>query len=103
MAELNMTPTDELRTLAHRIAEGRLPVSEALRYAMQVGECLRKLHDSGEAHGAITPAHIYLTENGAGLVAVDDEEAKRAITPYTATAVMLGRAAEPRTDILSFG
>jgi hypothetical protein len=34
MSELDMSPMTGVTTLAQRIAEGRLPASEALRYAM---------------------------------------------------------------------
>jgi len=102
MSDENMSPVNETRTLAHRIAEGRLPVSEALRYAMQVGDTLRKLHDAGEAHGAVTPNNIHLSDAGAELVAVEPDTSGT-ITPYTAPEVLLGRPADARTDIFSFG
>jgi eukaryotic-like serine/threonine-protein kinase len=102
MAAFEMSPIVDHKTLAHRIAEGRLPVSEALRYAMQVGESLRRLHDAGEVHGSLSPLHILLTENGAELMAAE-QEAEGVITPYTAPEVLLGRPADPRTDIFSFG
>jgi hypothetical protein len=102
MSDLDMMPMNDVTTLAHRITEGRLPVSEALRYAMQVGESLRKLHDAGECHGSVNPTNIYLTEIGAELVAGTEEDASE-ITAYTAPELLLGRAPEPRSDIFSFG
>ena len=89
------------KTLARRIAEGRLPVSEALRYAMQVGDALRKLHDAGEVHGAVTPHQILLTDRGAELSS--ELPAGNPVTPYTAPEVLLGRPADARSDIFSFG
>jgi len=89
------------KTLARRIAEGRLPVSEALRYAMQVGDALRKLHDAGEVHGAVTPHQILMTDRGAELSS--ELPAGNPVTPYTAPEVLLGRPADARSDIFSFG
>jgi eukaryotic-like serine/threonine-protein kinase len=103
MSELHMTPVNDLATLARRIAEGRLPASEALRYAMQVGESLRKIHDAGEIHGAVRPANIHLTDAGAELLPARDGDLKDVITPYTAPEVVAGGTAEPRSDIFSFG
>ena len=90
-------------TLARRIAEGRLPVSEALRYAMQVGDALRKLHDAGEVHGAVTPDQVLLTDRGAELVPQMSPQAGDSVTPYTAPEILLGRPADSRTDIFAFG
>ena len=103
MSELDMSPMNGLTTLAQRIAEGRLPASEALRYAMQVGESLRKIHDAGECHGAFTPSNIYLTDAGAELLPAEQADFADAITGYTAPEVLLGRSPEPRSDIFSFG
>jgi hypothetical protein len=102
MAAFEMSPIIDHKTLAHRIAQGRLPVSEALRFAMQIGESLRRMHDAGEVHGSLSPIHVLLTENGAELIAAEPDP-EGAITPYTAPEVLLGRPAEPRTDIFSFG
>ena len=99
MAESEMTNP---RTLAQRISEEHLPVSEALRYAMQVGESLRRMHDAGRAHGAVTPANIYMTDHGAELMPAE-EDAAGAVTPYTAPELLQGRPADPRSDIFSFG
>lgn len=103
MSELDITPMNQITTLAQRIAGGRLPASEALRYAMQVGESLRKIHDAGECHGAVTPANIYLTEAGAELLTAEESDFTETITGYTAPEILLGRSPEPRSDIFSFG
>jgi hypothetical protein len=96
------TPQTDRKTLAQRIAEGRMPASEALRCAMQVGDALRKLHDSGRAHGAVTPSHIVLSDAGAELLPAQEDSAG-AVTCYTAPELLLGRPADPRSDIFSFG
>ena len=93
--------TDQ-KTLAQRLSEGRLPVAEALRYAMQLADCLGKLHETGKAHGAVTPSNLALAEGGVELLPVP-ECASGAITPYTAPEVVQGRPADARSDIFAFG
>src|SRR5664279_6320407 len=90
------------KTLAQMLSEGRLPVTAALRYAVQLAEELRKLHDAGGVHGAVTPSHLGLAASGLVLLPAAEGEA-RAITPYTAPEVVQGRPADARSDIFGFG
>jgi hypothetical protein len=90
------------QTLAQRLAEGRLPIAEALRYAMQLAECLGKLHDAGKAHGAVTPSNLVLVAGGVELLPAP-EGSSGAITPYTAPEVVQGRTADARSDVFGFG
>ncbi|MBZ5586588.1 MAG: hypothetical protein LAQ30_31260, partial [Acidobacteriia bacterium] len=90
--------TPESRSLAQLLAAGKMPLPEALRHAMMLAEALRKLHDQGRAHGALTPRCIILSDGGLDFLAVPG-----AITPYTAPEALEGRGADPRTDIFSFG
>jgi serine/threonine protein kinase len=88
------------QTLSQRLSEGRIPVSEALRYAMILADSLRKIHDDGRAHGAVSPSTISLTATGLELLpppALDSE------TAYMAPEVLAGRPADSRSDIFSFG
>jgi len=88
------------QTLSQRLAEGRLSVGEALRYAMMLAETLRRLHDAGQIHGAVSPAGIVLADSGLELTApVPSDE----ITPYTAPEVVSGRPAEAVSDVFSYG
>ena len=96
-----MTTTNDQRTLALRLTEGRIPVSEALRYSMSLAEALRKLHDAGKAHGAVTPSSIVLT--GTGLDLIPSLGPLATVTPYTAPEVLQGQPADARSDIFSFG
>ena len=101
MSDETMIASDK-QTLAQRLAEGRLPIAEALRYAMQLAECLGKLHDAGKAHGAVTPSNLVLVAGGVELLPAP-EGSSGAITPYTAPEVVQGRAADARSDVFGFG
>ena len=63
-----MSTTTEQGTLALRMTEGKIPVSEALHYAMSLAEALRKLHDTGKAHGAVAPSGIVLSGTAVELI-----------------------------------
>ena len=93
---------NDRKTLAQRLSEGRLPVTAALQYAVQLAEELRKLHDAGGVHGAVTPSNLELTAAGLELLPAPEASA-RAITPYTAPEVVQGRPADARSDIFGFG
>jgi hypothetical protein len=96
-----MTTTNVQRTLAQRLTEGRIPVSEALHYSMSLAEALRKLHDAGKAHGAVAPNSIVVTATGLELIPSLGPPAT--VTPYTAPEVLQGQPADTRSDIFSFG
>jgi hypothetical protein len=91
-----MTP----QTLAQRLTQGRIPVAEALRYSMMLADALRKLHDGGRAHGAVSPSTLNLTAAGLDLLPAP---AFDAATPYKAPEVLDGHPADARSDIFSFG
>jgi eukaryotic-like serine/threonine-protein kinase len=89
------------RTLAERLAEGKIPVPEALRYATILGEELRKLHDGGRVHGAVAPAGITVTADGLELLPPPVSAGE--VSPYTAPEVVAGNPADTRSDLFSFG
>jgi hypothetical protein len=93
-----MAPT---QTLAQRLSQGRLPVQDALRYSGLLAEALRKIHETGQVHGALTPGCIAL--KGSGLELMNALGSSGEITPYTAPEVVNGQAADSRSDIFSFG
>src|SRR5664280_945446 len=95
-------PLNQTNTLAERLSEGRIPVGEALKYAMQLADSLRKLHDQGKAHGAVTPSHVALAPGGVELLPAAEGSAGT-ITPYTAPEVVQGHAPDERSDIFSLG
>src|ERR1019366_6132522 len=96
-----MTPTIKPRTLAERINQGKLPVGEALHFAMTLADALRKIHDSGHVYGALTPSNIGLTGTSVELAAAPERTGN--VTPYTAPEVLHGKPADVRSDIFAFG
>jgi serine/threonine protein kinase len=93
--------SNDTKTLAHRLCEGRLP-AEALQYAMQLAVSLSRLRGAGKAHGAVTPANLALVDGGVELLPAS-QGSSGTITPYTAPEVVQGGAADARSDIFSFG
>jgi serine/threonine protein kinase len=51
-------------TLAVRIAQGPVPIEEALLIAQQIGEALEAAHNAGIIHRDLKPANIKLTPGG---------------------------------------
>src|SRR5439155_5232569 len=51
-------------TLADRIAQGPLPIDEALAIATQIAEALEAAHEQGIIHRDLKPANIKLTATG---------------------------------------
>ena len=49
-------------------AQGRLPVSEAVRIALEVCEAVEELHRRGIAHCDISPRNVLLAADGAHLI-----------------------------------
>ena len=90
------------QTLTARLASGSMPLSDALRYALQIADALRHAHEQGYCHGAITPDAIMLTPDGAELIPALPG-AVEALTPYTAPERLKGRGPDARTDIYALG
>ena len=51
-------------TLADRIAQGRIPLDQALPIAKQIAEALEAAHDAGVVHRDLKPANIKLRPDG---------------------------------------
>ena len=118
----------EGETLAERIAQGPLPVDEALAIAAQIADALEAAHERGIVHRDLKPANIKVTPDGTvkvldfGLAKALDRGDDRRAAPTrsrrrrsTEAGVMLGTAAymspeqargkavDKRTDIWAFG
>src|SRR5499425_370984 len=70
--------------LADRIAEGPIPVDEALPIARQIAEALEAAHEQGIIHRDLKPANIKLRPDGA--VKVLDFGLAKAMDPIAASA-----------------
>jgi len=114
-------------TLAERIAQGRIPVDEALRLAAQIADALEAAHERGVVHRDLKPANIKVRADGTVKVldfgiakAIDARTTAGRPAPLTTPAmteagIVLGTAAymspeqargkpvDQRTDIWAFG
>ncbi|HSM13021.1 MAG TPA: protein kinase [Thermoanaerobaculia bacterium] len=70
-------------TLAERMAEGRLPLEEALEIARQIAEALEDAHEKGIVHRDLKPANVKLAPGGK--VKVLDFGLAKALDPMTAS------------------
>lgn len=88
-------------TLDRRLAEGQLPLAEALRLSTALANALREMHDQGRVHGALTPACIEIAATG--LTIGPGRLPQGLVSPYAAPEVLRGQPADSRSDIFSFG
>src|SRR2546429_485736 len=58
----------EGETLADRLTKGALPLDEALRVAIQIGDALGTAHRHGIVHRDLKPGNVMLTRAGAKLL-----------------------------------
>jgi Tol biopolymer transport system component len=120
----------EGETLAARLAAGPLPLEQALRFAIQIGEALGVAHGKGIVHRDLKPDNVMLTKSGLKLLdfglakpAVLGPTSELTSSPtiaatsgnvtregtilgtllYMAPEQLEGREADPRTDIFAFG
>jgi serine/threonine protein kinase len=112
-------------TLAEQLAQGRLPVQEALAIAKQIAEALEAAHDKGVIHRDLKPANIKLTpedrvkildfglakavgpDSGRSLPTLAENATQEGVilgTPaYMSPEQLRGKPVDKRTDIWSFG
>lgn len=114
----------EGETLADRIVRGPLPLSDILRFGVQIAEALDRAHRAGIVHRDLKPANVMITKSGAKLldfglakssvpiVAGDGATVQKALTQegtilgtfqYMAPEQLEGEEADARADIFALG
>ena len=79
-------------TLADRIAQGSIPIDEALTIARQIAEALEAAHEQGIIHRDLKPANIKVRTDGT--VKVLDFGLAKALDPTSAGTVDVDRIAD---------
>jgi serine/threonine protein kinase/Tol biopolymer transport system component len=115
----------EGETLAARLKRGALPLDQALKTAIEIGDALDRAHRAGIVHRDLKPSNVMLTKAGAKLLdfglaklhtAPQDAGAGTTLTqtltgdgklagtvPYMAPEQLEGREADARSDLFAFG
>ena len=121
----------EGETLQQRLEKGRLPLDQALEYAIQIADALDKAHRQGVVHRDLKPGNIMITKSAGvklldfGLAKLKGDDAQVSplsqmptqdpSAPLTAEGTIIGtlqymapeqlegKEADSRTDIFAFG
>ena len=110
----------EGETLADRIKHGPIPLDDALKLAIQIGDAVDRAHRAGVTHRDLKPGNIMLTRDGAKVLdfglakltkLVPGEETLTVSTEgsvvgtpqYMAPELFEGKPADARSDIWAFG
>ena len=88
-------------TLAERIAQGPLPLEDALAIARQIAVALRAAHEAGVVHRDLKPANVVVREDGA--VKVLDFGLAKALDAAPAMAAGAGEPATVTTTATRMG
>jgi eukaryotic-like serine/threonine-protein kinase len=111
-------------TLADRLKRGALPLDQALKTAIEIGDALDRAHRAGIVHRDLKPSNVMLAKAGAKLLdfglakfhaarqgvtgtitqlPLSGEGALAGTVPYMAPEQLEGRAADARSDLFAFG
>jgi eukaryotic-like serine/threonine-protein kinase len=116
----------EGETLADRLKRGALPLEQALKTGIEIGDALDRAHRAGIVHRDLKPSNVMLTKagvkfldlglakfhraaQGVGVTAtltespLSGDDALVGTVPYMAPEQMEGREAEARSDLFAFG
>jgi tRNA A-37 threonylcarbamoyl transferase component Bud32 len=110
-------PLYDGQTLDRRILEGPMPIGEAIRIALAIGDGLAKAHERGIIHRDIKPPNVMITTDGVvkildfGIAKLVDLGADGATQPgtrigtvgYMSPEQAGGVAVDHRTDVWSLG
>src|SRR5262245_4789521 len=86
-------------TLADRIAQGAVPINEALPMAKQIAEAVEAAHEQGIIHRDLKPANIKLRPDG--VVKVLDFGLAKVMEPAGATAASLSMSPTITTPVMT--
>ena len=87
--------------LSQRLARGPISADEAVRYAIEVGAALHKIHSRGMVHGALSPLCIALAAGGARILKATTSPEDRAA--YRAPEQIRGEEPDVLSDVFAYG
>ncbi len=87
--------------LSARLGRGPLPADVALRYAIEIGAALHRIHSRGLVHGELSPFCIALAAGGARILEATASPADCAA--FRAPEQICGEEPDERSDIFAFG
>jgi len=59
------------RSLTEVLERGPLTLDIALRYATEIAQALREMHQGGRTHGSVEPEHVMIRSDGASLATAE--------------------------------